>query len=57
MPISLSTLSGSSTITAAALNDVFEKVEEFINGNIDASDLQTSSAWINFRQIVRPHFF
>lgn len=57
MSISLSTIPANDPITPAILNDMFEKVEEFINGEIEAADLQTSTAWVNFLQVVRPNFF
>ena len=57
MSISISTIPANDPITTSILNDVFELIEEFINGDLEASDLQTSTAWVNFLQVVRPNFY
>tara|TARA_R110000765_G_scaffold175357_1_gene280114 strand:+ start:1296 stop:2030 length:735 start_codon:yes stop_codon:yes gene_type:complete len=57
MPISLTPIPSSDPITPAILNDMFEKIEEFINGELAIADLQTSSAWVNKLEVVKPEFY
>jgi len=56
MPVTLSTFS-QGTITASGINTMFENIEKFINGGIEASDIQTDPKWVEERKIVRPNFF
>ena len=57
MSISISTISSGAALTPAILNDVFQKVEEFINGELAVADLQTSSAWVSLKEVVIPEFY
>ena len=57
MSISISTISSGAALTPAILNDVFQKVEEFINGELAVADLQTSSAWVSLQEVVIPEFY
>jgi len=56
MPIIIPTLT-SGTLTASGVNSIFQKLEDFINGGIDKTDIDTSSKWCTERKIVRPEFY
>ena len=56
MPISIPTLT-SGTLTANAVNSIFQKLEDYLNGGIDSTDFDTSSKWCKERKIVRPEFY
>tara|TARA_A100001515_G_C4563236_1_gene207287 strand:- start:101 stop:832 length:732 start_codon:yes stop_codon:yes gene_type:complete len=56
MPISIPTLTAG-TLTASAVNSIFQKLEDFINGGIDSTDFDTSLKWCKERKIVRPEFY
>ena len=56
MPISIPTLT-QGTLTASGVNSIFQQLEDFINGGIDKTDIDTSSKWCTERHIVRPVFF
>ena len=50
MPVTLSTFS-QGTITASGINTMFENIEKFINGGIEASDIQTDPKWVEERKL------
>jgi hypothetical protein len=56
MPISIPTLT-QGTLTASAVNSIFQKLEDYINGGIDKTDIDTSTKWCKERKIVRPEFY
>ena len=56
MPISILPLA-SGTLTASAVNSIFQKLEDFINGGINKTDIDTSTKWCKERKIVRPEFY
>ena len=56
MPISILPLA-SGTLTASAVNSIFQKLEDFINGGIDSTDIDTSTKWCKERKVVRPEFY
>ena len=56
MPVTISTFTAG-TLTASGINSMFESIEEFINGGITSSDIQSSSKWVEERKVVRPTFF
>lgn len=55
MPVSIPTFSG--TLTADAVNSIFQKVEDYLNGGMDQTDLDTTKKWASERHIVRPEFY
>ena len=57
MPVTISTFSNNTILTASGINSMFESIEEFINGGITSSDIQSSSKWVEERKVVRPTFF
>ena len=56
MPLSIPTLTAG-TLTANAVNDMFTKLEDFLNGGIDKTDFDTSSKWVTEKHVVRPEFY
>ena len=56
MPLSIPLLS-SGTLTASGVNSIFTRLEEFLNGGIDKTDIDTSTKWVKERHIVRPEFY
>jgi len=44
-------------LNSTDLNDMFTKVEEFINGGIEKFDLNTKTPWVETEHIVRPEFY
>jgi len=57
MAISITTISSGAELTPASLNDVFEKVQEYINGEMESSDFDSGSAWVDSIHVIRPNFF
>lgn len=56
MPVAITTLATGEALTAARLNGIFEEVQNYLNGNIEASDI-SSTANITEREIVKPEFY
>ena len=56
MPLSIPTLTAG-TLTADAVNDMFTKLEDFLNGGIDKTDIDTGSKWVTEKHVVRPEFY
>lgn len=56
MPVVITTLAGGEALTATRLNGIFEEVQNYLNGNIEASDI-SSSANITEREIIKPEFY
>ena len=56
MPISIPTFSSGQNLSASQLNDLFTKVEEFINGGIIKEDIDTTTTWVTTEHLVRPEF-
>ena len=56
MPLIIPTLTAG-TLTANAVNDMFTELEDFLNGGIDKTDLDTSSKWVTEKHVVRPEFY
>ena len=57
MPILIPTLQQGTILTASAVNSIFQKLEDFINGGIDSTDIDTSTKWCKERKVVRPEFY
>tara|TARA_Y100000593_G_scaffold93486_1_gene188496 strand:+ start:1958 stop:2674 length:717 start_codon:yes stop_codon:yes gene_type:complete len=56
MPINITNLQ-QGTLTASAVNSIFQNLEDFINGGINSADIDTSSKWCKERKVVRPEFY
>ena len=56
MPINITNLT-TGTLTSGAVNDIFTQLEDFINGGIASTDIDTSSKWCKEKQVVRPEFY
>ena len=57
MGLSISNFVGGSVITASDLLEKQDDVERFINGGIEATDLKSSSPWVDSKHIVKPEFY
>ena len=57
MPISISQLTSGQALDAATFNNIFKQIEDFLNGGMAGSDLQTSSTWAKERHVVKPEFY
>tara|TARA_A100001515_G_scaffold37288_1_gene29334 strand:- start:874 stop:1674 length:801 start_codon:yes stop_codon:yes gene_type:complete len=58
MPVSISQLVSGTTITPQSINDVFQQVQDFLNGGIEKSDIvSTGSTLISPREITKPEFY
>ena len=56
MPISIPLLT-QGVLTASGVNSIFQNLEEFLNGGIEKTDMDTSSKWVKERHIVKPEFY
>jgi len=56
MPVAITTLATGEALTASRMNGIFNDVQNYLNGNIDASDI-SSTANITEREIVKPEFY
>lgn len=45
------------TLNADAINNIFTKVENFINGGISDVDIDKSKKWVKEKHVVRPEFY
>ena len=56
MPVVITTLASGSALTASRLNSIFEEAQDYLNGNIESSDIDTART-ITEREIVKPEFY
>jgi|TARA_R100001082_G_scaffold111204_2_gene94054 hypothetical protein len=57
MPVTIPIITSGSTISTTTVNDTFQLVEDFVNGGITASDIDTSEEWVKERHVVQPEFY
>lgn len=58
MPVQIPTIASGATVTPATINDVFRKIQEFLNGGIENTDIVSSgSTLISTREMTKPEFY
>ena len=58
MPVSISQIASGSSVTPQSLNDIFQQVQDFLNGGIEVTDVGSSgTTLISPREITKPEFY
>lgn len=57
MGISLTTFTDGTTVSASAIRDIIQTIEDYVNTGITQSDLGSPGAWVDYSHVYKPDFY